>query len=77
MTHEPSNGARSGERYRESPDPLIEEIRAIREQIWERDGRDMRRHAEEIRRLEAQWRVDGRFCNQATNPPHPPRGNKP
>ncbi len=35
-----------------TPDPLIDEIRAIRKEIWDRCGNDLDRHFAELRELQ-------------------------
>ena len=38
------------------PDPLIDDIRAIRARLWEQAGHDLKRVAEEHRRIAEQLR---------------------
>lgn len=38
--------------FANSPDPLIDEVRAIRRRVWDADGGDMHAHVEMLRRIE-------------------------
>jgi hypothetical protein len=37
-------------------DPLIDEIRAIREQIWREDGEDMKTHFQRLLKIQEQYK---------------------
>lgn len=55
MTHTPEPRPSQPDRFANSPDPLIDEVREARRWVQDQHGNDLRKHVEALRKIQEQW----------------------